>query len=115
VPESGIRGRKKADDRLHSADFNQDGFSNKMGLQLVLLREEGAMALRKVDDLATEAQRKEVFLALVEAQDRLLPATRDRRLTLAQSRQVVAERFGISEGQIRQIEQEGIDGDWPPL
>jgi hypothetical protein len=33
----------------------------------------------------------------------------------AESRKTVAERFGVSEGQVRQIEREGLDNDWPPL
>jgi hypothetical protein len=49
----------------------------------------------------------EVFLALVEAQDG--------RLSVPESRRVTAERFRLSEQQVRQIEQEGLDGEWPPL
>jgi hypothetical protein len=52
-------------------------------------------------------QRMDVFLALVEAQDR--------NLSVAQSRKEVAERFGISEQLVRQVEREGLDGNWPPL
>ena len=54
-----------------------------------------------------EPRRKEIFLALVEAQDR--------GMSPAASRKAVAERFGVSEGQVRQIEREGLDNDWPPL
>jgi Sigma-70, region 4 len=54
-----------------------------------------------------EARRKEIFLALVDAQDHDMPVDL--------SRKVVAERFGVSEGQVRQIEREGLDNDWPPL
>jgi hypothetical protein len=54
-----------------------------------------------------EALRKEIFLALVDAQDHDMP--------VGLSRKAVAERFGISEGQVRQIEREGLDNDWPPL
>jgi hypothetical protein len=49
----------------------------------------------------------EVFLALVQAQDMAM--------TVAQSREAVARRFGVSERQVRRIEREGLDGDWPPL
>jgi hypothetical protein len=49
----------------------------------------------------------EVFAALVEAQDG--------NMTVAQSRKVTAERFALSEQQVRRIEQEGLDGGWPPL
>jgi hypothetical protein len=54
-----------------------------------------------------EALRKEIFLALVDAQDHDMPVD--------VSRKVVAERFGVSEGQVRRIEREGVDNDWPPL
>jgi hypothetical protein len=49
----------------------------------------------------------ELFLALVEAQDG--------QMSVAQSRTAVADRFGVSEQQVRQIEREGLDGNWPPL
>ncbi len=52
-------------------------------------------------------QRMAVFLALVEAQDG--------EMTVLQSRKATAERFGLSEQQIRRIEREGLDGNWPPL
>jgi hypothetical protein len=54
-----------------------------------------------------EPRRKEIFLALVDAQDH--------EMSVAQSRKLVAERFGITEGQVRHIESEGLDKDWPPL
>jgi DNA-directed RNA polymerase sigma subunit (sigma70/sigma32) len=54
-----------------------------------------------------EERRKEIFLALVDAQDH--------EMTVAQSRQAVAARFGVSESQVRQIEREGLDNNWPPL
>jgi hypothetical protein len=52
-------------------------------------------------------RRKEIFLALVEAQDQ--------QMAVAESREVVAERFGVSAEQVRQIEREGLDNHWPPL
>ena len=65
------------------------------------------MFSQKTDEMPSEAQRKEIFLALVEAQDQ--------DLGVARSRKLVAQRFGVSEQQVRQIEQEGIDQEWPPL
>jgi hypothetical protein len=59
------------------------------------------------DKPLTEPRRKDIFLALVEAQDH--------GVSPAESRKMVAERFGVSEGQVRQIEREGLDNDWPPL
>ena len=54
-----------------------------------------------------EERRKEIFLALVEAQDQ--------DLNVALSREVVGRRFGVSEAVVRQIEREGLDRLWPPL
>ncbi len=54
-----------------------------------------------------EDLRKDIFAALVEAQDR---AT-----SVAQSRQQVAQRFGVTEAHVREIEAEGLDREWPPL
>jgi hypothetical protein len=59
-----------------------------------------------VDNLP-EDRRREIFLALVDAQDH--------EMTVSQSRQAVAARFGVSEGQVRKIEREGLDNNWPPL
>lgn len=55
----------------------------------------------------SEEQRKEAFFALVKAQDD--------EMTVAQSRRLVVQRFGMSESQVRQIEREGMDRQWPPL
>jgi hypothetical protein len=55
----------------------------------------------------SEDRRKEVFLALVDLQDH--------ELEVAESRRLVAQRFGISESVVRQIEREGMDRQWPPL
>ena len=59
------------------------------------------------EKLFSEAQRKQVFLALVQAQDR--------KLSVAQSRQEVAGQFGVSEARVQQVEQEGLEKEWPPL
>jgi len=55
----------------------------------------------------SEDCRKEIFLALVNAQDHAMD--------VAQSRQLVVQRFGVSESQVRSIEREGLDHQWPPL
>jgi hypothetical protein len=52
-------------------------------------------------------QRMELFRALVEAQDQELGTVR--------SRQLVAERFGVTENEVRRIEEEGLQEEWPPL
>ncbi|HXG10498.1 MAG TPA: hypothetical protein VNK04_12115 [Gemmataceae bacterium] len=60
-----------------------------------------------VDQSFPEARRKEIFLALVEAQDQ--------RMSVSQSREFISQRYGISERQIREIEEEGLEQQWPPL
>lgn len=55
----------------------------------------------------TEDCRKEIFLALVDAQDH--------EVDVADSRRLIVQRFGVSESQVRQIEREGMDNQWPPL
>ncbi len=61
---------------------------------------------RPADDLA-EDRRKEIFKALVEAQDQ--------EMSVAQSRKLISERFQVSEAEVRKIEHEGLEGLWPPL
>jgi hypothetical protein len=55
----------------------------------------------------TEERRKEIFLALVDAQDH--------EMSVSQSRKLMLERFSINDEQIRQIEREGLEQQWPPL
>ncbi len=54
-----------------------------------------------------ENRRKEVFCALVYAQDHGFDVARSRRLMI--------QRFGVTESQVREIEREGMDNQWPPL
>jgi hypothetical protein len=54
-----------------------------------------------------ERLRREVFRALVEAQDG--------GSSVLQSRADVARHFRIPPREVRRIEGEGIDNDWPPL
>jgi DNA-directed RNA polymerase sigma subunit (sigma70/sigma32) len=56
----------------------------------------------------TTQQRQEIFHALVSTQDLGL-------MTVAQSLQHVMKQFDITVEQLRQIEEEGIDKEWPPL
>ncbi len=55
----------------------------------------------------SEGLRKEIFLALVEAQDH--------EMSVPKSRTMTAQRFGVSESQVRLIEREGMKLEWPPL
>jgi hypothetical protein len=55
----------------------------------------------------TLQQRREIFQDLVLTQD-VVP-------NVPQSRQIVTKRFEITEAQLRQIEEEGLEKEWPPL
>jgi hypothetical protein len=55
----------------------------------------------------TLQQRREIFEDLVRAQDL--------GLNVSQSRQRITEKHDISESQLRAIEDEGLDKEWPPL
>jgi hypothetical protein len=65
------------------------------------------MSQGTVKEPLSEPRRREIFLALVDAQDRAMG--------VSQSRKFIAERFGVTETEIRQIEREGLDSQWPPL
>jgi hypothetical protein len=56
----------------------------------------------------TIQQRQEIFRALVSTQDQI-------PLNVRRSYEVVTEQFDISDEQLRQIENEGIEKEWPPL
>jgi hypothetical protein len=55
----------------------------------------------------SESRRKDLFRALVEAQDR--------GMTVEQSRKHVADHYRVSFQDVVAIEQEGGDNNWPPL
>jgi len=65
------------------------------------------MTSHKADEQLSEDRRKEIFLALVDAQDH--------EMSVAQSRNLMAQRFGVNENQVRLIEREGMELQWPPL
>jgi hypothetical protein len=69
--------------------------------------EETLVSQPHADENLPEERRKEIFLALVDAQDH--------DMSPAQSRKMIADKFGLSEGQVKQIEREGLDQEWPPL
>ncbi len=54
-----------------------------------------------------EERRQEIFRAVVEAQDG--------GASVVESRKQVVKRFGVTERELRQIETEGLDNEWPPL
>lgn len=55
----------------------------------------------------TVDRRRAAFRALVEDQDA--------GVSVAASRTDVARRFALTEDEVRAIEQEGIEAQWPPL
>ena len=65
------------------------------------------MSQHETEERIPEERRMEIFLALVDAQDH--------DMSVAQSRKVIAEKFGLSEIHVRDIEREGLDKQWPPL
>ena len=65
------------------------------------------MPVEQREDTPPEPRRREIFQALVE--------TQDQEVGVVRSRKVVADRFGVSEKQVKQIEDEGLDHEWPPL
>ncbi|MBI2806175.1 MAG: hypothetical protein HYX68_14430 [Planctomycetes bacterium] len=56
--------------------------------------------------LSTE-EKKEIFSNLV--------ATQDQIANVRKSYEMVTEQYAISEEQLRAIEDEGVDNEWPPL
>jgi hypothetical protein len=65
------------------------------------------MSQSDVGQPLSEGRRREIFLVLVETQDGGIP--------VAESHEVVARRYEVTERQVRDIEREGLEGDWPPL
>jgi len=58
-------------------------------------------------DEITVEQRQMIFKAVVEAQDG--------GQTVTESRAEAARRFSVTEDQVKEIEREGMDNQWPPL
>jgi hypothetical protein len=56
----------------------------------------------------TLQQRREIFSALVTAQDQ-------GTMTVSESRKQTIDQFEITDAQLKQIEEEGLDKEWPPL
>ena len=59
------------------------------------------------DAVLTEERRRQMFVALVAVQDEGLP--------VRESRETIARRFGVSVEEVREVEDEGLDGKWPPF
>ncbi len=58
-------------------------------------------------NIPSEEKHKEIFLALVELQDKGCPTET--------SRIRIADQFSISVSEVRHVEREGIAKKWPPL
>ena len=56
----------------------------------------------------TVGQKKEIFNALVVMQDQ-------GDVSVADSKKRIMEQFHVTENQLRQIQEEGIEKEWPPL
>ena len=57
--------------------------------------------------MPSEDRRRAIFAALVEAQDK--------SRSLHEAKQQVLARFGVTWDIVEQIEQEGMNNEWPPL
>jgi hypothetical protein len=55
----------------------------------------------------TTPQKQEIFQDLVLTQDMVSDVPR--------SRQIITEKYEITEEQLRSIEDEGLENEWPPL
>jgi hypothetical protein len=59
-------------------------------------------------DRLTVKQKQTIFRELVDLQDL-------RQMTIEDSLRRISEEYGITEVQLRKIQDEGIDAEWPPL
>ena len=55
----------------------------------------------------TETRRREMFVALVAAQDE--------GLSVRESRAAIARRFGVDPETVAEVEDEGLARKWPPF
>jgi len=60
----------------------------------------------EVEELSV-GRRRELFVALVAAQDE--------GLSVRESKEVIARRFEVGAGTVGEVEEEGLDGNWPPF
>ena len=95
-------------DRVHTHKTRLHEYADRTTLvRKPLDAEERRMSQDEMTDSLPESKRKEIFQALVEAQDQ--------EMSVSQSRQLITEKFGVSDAQLRDIEREGLDNQWPPL
>ncbi len=65
------------------------------------------MARKDADPAVPIEKRKEIFLAVANAQES--------GQTIAAARLATAKQFAVPEAVVKSIEAEGADNDWPPL
>ena len=65
------------------------------------------MVQDKTTEHLPEPRRKELFHLLVVAQDYAM--------SVGEARKMVCDLYGLMEAQVVQIEQQGLDCNWPPL
>ena len=65
------------------------------------------MSTQDSADSVTVERRRAIFRAVVEAQDS--------GAGVGASRAEAARRFEVTEDQVREIEREGLEQEWPPL
>jgi hypothetical protein len=65
------------------------------------------MAEQSSSDVPVLERRQEIFRLLVVAQDH--------GMDVGDSYRMICTRFGLSTGQLRLVEREGLDANWPPL
>lgn len=65
------------------------------------------MSSQQPGEAVTVDQRRAIFRAVVEAQDA--------GMTVETSRAEAARRFEVTEAQVKAIEREGLEKEWPPL
>lgn len=59
-------------------------------------------------DRLTLKQKQTIFRSLVDLQDR-------QQMSIEDSLRHISEEYGITEVQLRKIQDEGIEAEWPPL
>ena len=65
------------------------------------------MSSQQPADTVTVDRRRAIFRAVVEAQDA--------GMSVETSRAETARRFEVTEAQVKAIEREGLEKNWPPL
>jgi len=65
------------------------------------------MRSNKVEIDLPEDEQRAVFAALV--------AVQDESVGVVESRTIIAERHGLTVEQVKELEERGLKGKWPPL